>query len=228
MDTSQDKIINRIRKLMAMTTENKATEAEAQAAMLKVQELLLSNGLSMSSVEGVSNKKTGNLSMFVGKVLEQWIPDLAALISTNTRCKMFWRRENVAGVLNSFEYHAVFIGMGEDTEIAKMTFEYALNTIKQLAKDYAKENRGSRSHNSVSRSYSIGFVQGMRIAYHDQVKKHKWELVLVCDALVEQAYEDETKGCKTIKGKMSPVHAEAYATGIQDGKEFNSQGKLAS
>lgn len=134
---TKDDWIRKIQAMLNKTTDNGASEAEAQTAMLMAQKLMAKHGLDMSDVEATDNEKEekeiveefGNDSK-----ITWWHKSLARVIADNFRCYYFLRSGHKVTRI-------VFMGVKEDAEIAKSIFKFASAQIEYHAKQYRKKRR---------------------------------------------------------------------------------------
>lgn len=154
-----DTIIARIRKLMALTADRGATEAEAQLASSHVQRLLAEHNLSMATVEA-SNQSSGDGGKRVkegvrSRQVYKWQRDLMAAVAKLNYCKAFakWQNRgwNKANVFDGYE----LIGRVDNVATTKVMFEYLQQTIERLA----REDVGGDAKQFFTR-YAHSFKQG--------------------------------------------------------------------
>lgn len=140
-----EKIINRIRNLLAMS-RGTANENEAAAAANKAQQLLADYNLSLSDVEKTDAR---------GKVIEDgdlmtsssnpWRRDLAAATARLYLCDYYWnhvylnKTSRKCGYVRGDKHN--FIGLAHNVIVAKEMFVYFVDTIERLAKTWRKERK---------------------------------------------------------------------------------------
>lgn len=156
---TDDTIIARIRKLMALTADRGATEAEAQLASSHVQRLLAEHNLSMATVEA-SGQSSGDGGKRVkegvgSRQVYKWQRDLMAAVAELNYCKAFakWQNRgwNKAKVFDGYE----LIGRVDNVATTKVMFEYLQQTIERLA----REDVGGDAKQFFTR-YAHSFKQG--------------------------------------------------------------------
>ncbi|TEB15149.1 hypothetical protein Psfp_02325 [Pelotomaculum sp. FP] len=214
---AEERIIEKIRKLLSLTKSNYREEAEA--ALLKAQELMAQHGLTMTEVG--SQKDKGEDKQVVDTCISEkhrntWYEKrLSAIIGENFRCHPYV-------TLGRGIY---FIGLKDDVEIAKEVFLYALATMVHLASEYAKRWRASGLR-GIKNDYMKGFLNGLRDKFKKQVESKDYALVLVKDALVVKAVEDK----KLKKARVSRIatgeSASAWQAGYFDGRNFDEKRKM--
>lgn len=212
-----NEIIEKIKKVLAMT--DSPYPEESQAAMLKAQELMLKNGLSISDIEDADKPKQKEVVdeiAYESIRLKWWKKSLSGIIGNNFRCHPY------------LGYHGVyFIGIKEDVEIAKNVYLYAVVVIEQLSREYAKANKkpGVDSRRTKN-TYILGFLEGLQDRFTEQVNSSCLALMLVKDDAVIEVVENKDLR----KGRQSTIRMSrdqnAAAVGYRDGKSFNPNKKM--
>lgn len=137
---TKDKKENWIRKIQGLlnkTTENGATEAEAQSAMLMAQKLMAKHGLDMADIDTEHEKVEKEIAEEYGNDdgrLSWWHSSLARVIADNFRCYFFLR----SGYKRT---RVVFMGLKEDAEVARSVFKFASAQIEHHARMYRKKRK---------------------------------------------------------------------------------------
>jgi hypothetical protein len=131
-------IVQRIHKLMALTTERGASEAEAALAAEHVQRLLAEHNLTMSVVEargGSTGTEGKRVKEGYGKrQVYRWQRDLMQRIAELNFCRVslkFTHKWNKASVFDGYE----LIGRQANVITTQVMFEYLTQTIERLARD---------------------------------------------------------------------------------------------
>ena len=218
---TDNKILSKIEKLLALAGNN-PSESEAQAAMLKAQQLMAENDLDPSKLEELrkqAEEKQAVVEYFKGYHNTQWAIHLAQIICNNFRCNLFRAKG----------YGLVFVGLKDDVAICKAVFTFASQTLEKnmmkLRRQYRKQGKPT---DGISGDYSAGFIAGLQAKYKEQVDKNNWGLVLVKDALVEQLTQDiiDPKGKRTSGKKLKQSGDPGlYAKGYLDGKSLGDNQK---
>lgn len=216
---TDNKIISKIEKLLALAGNN-PSETEAQAAMLKAQQLMAEHNLDMAQFQDKpQEKKEAVTEFFKGYHNTAWAISLAKVICNNFRCNL----------LRSRGYGLVFIGLKDDVAICKAVFTFASQTLEKnmmkLRRQYRKQGKPT---DGISGDYAAGFIAGLRDKYQEQVEKNNWGLILVKDALVEQKTQEaiDPRGKKySPKAKARSGDAGLYSKGYHDGKNLGADQK---
>lgn len=212
-------IISKIEKLLALAGNN-PSETEAQAALLKAQQLMAEHNLDMAQFKDQpQEKKEAVVEYFKGYHNTGWAISLAKVICDNFRCTLM----RAAG------YGLVFVGLKEDVAICKAVFTFASQTLDKnmmkLRKQYRKQGLPT---DGISGDYAAGFVAGLKARYQEQVEKNNWGLVLVKDALVEQkaqAIKDPKAKARSGKKLNRSGDPGLYTKGYLDGKSLGDNQK---
>lgn len=211
---SPEKIIEKIRKVLELS-KNNPSQAEAESAALKAQELMAKHHLSMKEIEAVEETDCiEESSVHVGSG-NRWKYLLADIVARNFRCKYF-----MYGIAN-----IVFYGYKEDTEIAAMTFEFLFKVGNKAAANYYQKKRKdaikrqeSFNGSGIKNAFLIGYLDGIEEA----LEKQSAELMIVVPKEVEESYADVTAGFKETSNAVSygddSEGQKAREEGIKTGK----------
>jgi hypothetical protein len=221
-----DTILERIAKLSELTLDNGATEAEANLAATKIQELLNKYNLSMDQVKPMKQNTSRDVAF------EQ-------LKRENTR--MFdWELRLADAMMVACGVRYVytsaaftFIGLPNDVQLAKSMYvqfrALALAMAKRATQEYASQFfnprslRGSASLRNFRLSYLVGFTQGLASAFRlaqrkDDQASQIQALVLVKDAIIQTAIEEKYPKLGKPRNYSSMGNATAERQGYSDGK----------
>jgi len=193
-----DKILDRIQKMLALS-EGTHSQEEAQTAMLKVQEMLLTHGLTMGDVEGFQEqtkkkeKKVDHVGVGIRKPRMTWYwRSIGTIVADNLKCYLY--------INNVYDYdrhervpEMKLIGLEQDVQVAIATIKFAISTAESCYKAWKKESDkvyralyGKAQSSRIKNDYMIGFASGLKQKFAEQVTERA--LVLVKDALVDAEY----------------------------------------
>ncbi len=158
MNEDRARISAKIRALLAKTTENGATEAEAMAAAEKASELMGEYNLSMRDVQDVKDESWGKRARPFGK--------------GSSRRRHYHEVSNSMGAIAAFcdckvwvsGGELVFFGTQTDTEIAHYMFDMLRETMDREYRRFEKSEAGRRekqygTHGKTMRAaFMLGFV----------------------------------------------------------------------
>lgn len=136
-------VIARIRKLMALTVQRGASEAEAEIATGHVQRLLAEHNLSMAAVEasGGSSGEHGRRTKetFSRRQVYKWQRDLMTAVAELNFCVAFPRWESRTGGPDIFDGYDL-IGRIDNVATCRLMFDYLLHSIERLAREYVNND----------------------------------------------------------------------------------------
>lgn len=208
---TKEKILNKIKNLLDLSTS--PNEHEAKAAALKAQELMAKYDIDSQSVVDTTSyideichivcENDGKHSMKKWKVL------LAPIIANNFRCKLYFMGNSV-----------VFYGYKRDAEIASEVFKFLFTTGNKLAVRYYNTcKKSGKPTKGVMNTYLSGFAAGVK----EDLEKQCTALMIITPKEVTDQFEDLTKNWKTKQFSMNrAADAEAFATGKKEGKGVSS------
>lgn len=208
--TENNAIVKKIQKLLALAdSKRNDSDAEAQAALLKAQQLMAEHGVQMSDVEvNMDEPVSYGLEACKHTANKGYRCQLASIIARNFRCKaILLQGKQVA-----------FFGHADDAKIAKSVFEYSYRFIKRVSDHLVAEahNNGEDAHGIVN-SYAMGFLDGLR----EKLDKQCQALVLVVPQDVTNEFNSRYTNLRTHKRQMkAPDHFDfdAYNHGMCDGR----------
>lgn len=210
-----------IKKLLALA--NDANDHESHTALLKAQELMLKNNLKevdFVSTETEIRVSTENRIILSGKP-QLWLYNLAGIISRNFKVKFYY-----VSFYNGVHFR--FLGIESDIDIAEITFNYALASVKNCTRDFMQLKHIKRKYKrkyELRRDYIAGYLKGLDVKFKDQVQNSKFELALTLHPVVIE----EAEALKLVKGKDTSHEVkndEAYQKGFNDGQAFGSNLKV--
>lgn len=213
----------KIRKLLALAESD--NEYEAKAALLKAKELMAEHKLSEKDLADLKKREvkcihTGYVYTERG---EWWMSELAMVIGENYCCQAANYKQRRRAQKREVE----FIGLEEDVELCVAVFKYALETVRRLAREHAKEMRdsGSDAMKLAAQSYGHGFADGVKRAFEEQKaqKEEGWGLVMV----IPKEVHDYCAGFKSGRMRSRRVYGDSVTAGFVEGKRFNPAKCLA-
>lgn len=211
-----ENIANRIQKLFALA-DSTHSEAEAQAATLKAQELIHKYNIENWNLDETAREIVWTVVEYNQKRRRSFQYELARVIATNFRCKHFLRNN-----LEGSGYDVVFLGYEEDTIAARETFirlyEIILSNINRLKRELRQAGTPQQGH---AASYARGFIVGIR----NELGKQSKALVIVTPKAVEEEFENMNLD-KASVGPRSDFEAGSYEQGVRDGKNSMAKKEL--
>lgn len=174
----RSEIVEKIKKLLAHSVENGATEAEAVAFALKAQRLITENDIEEWELGDEQQREIIEEESEVN-LPRTWARWLAAVVAENFRCKLLLQPVEQG---NRIKYHAVFVGYAQDAQAARIVFERLRRVAEWAGNASRKKYRGaSWAYNSIT----LGFVEGVK----GELEKQCQALMLKVPSDVSEYYE---------------------------------------
>ncbi len=210
--------LEKIQNLMARARGTNS-DAEAQVCILKAQELMVKWNLEESQVTDHTEKQetVREVAYNAGGMKAEWKSKLATVIANNFRCRWFFSGRGSSRYI-------VFFGFKEDARIARELYEKAIKLVEkgqQKCYDYFWWRKMPTY--GVKGDYALGFVQGLKEAFQNQVDEQGWGLVVVTPKEVNEAYDKiewDTKSTWSTSIVVARGNAQAREMGRVDGKEL--------
>lgn len=184
----RDKLLARVRRLLALAHRSPYA-AEAHAALLKAQELMVRHGLAAADLEEKPNdREVAHTDAFAGGQRTHWRGWLAAVVAENFRCTAYWAH------LPNRRYTLRFIGLVYDAHLAREVYKAAAATAEKQSRAYVQARQAARAlsrreANLIRNAFLGGWIVGLRDKFREQVEANAWALVLVQPPEVREAVE---------------------------------------
>ena len=215
-------IADKIRKLLSLSKS--PVESEAKLALTKARELMAKYKINESEVrEQESELIWYKLQQTYTTLRDAWLGEVAKVIGTSFGC----------GVVLSTEprkktRYVTLVGTQSDVNAVLEAISYAVSYIRTKEAEYATQVeddgdiviRPRKQVRDYITSYGLGFGCGLQKAFNEQnAISEETGLVLTVSQEVKDAINEKYlfKKCTGI----SVYNQEAYASGVEDGKNFN-------
>lgn len=223
MNDEENKIIEKIEKLIALSGSD--NENEAKAAMLKAQELMAKYEIEQDRIDPERKKERPVVCFTSPMFRDDWCVDVGSLIANNFRCRaIISQRRNSGGA-----YRLKFFGFEEDAEISINVFNYAVKVIrKRMATLRAIYRDAEREFGRNEKmAYVDGFCSGLYRNFEEQKKQSESFALalLVPEAVVK--FVDEIPGMEEYNRREYQQKHEndvLRQAGYVDGKAFQNAG----
>ncbi len=215
----RDKIMSRVKKLLALAESSNTHEAEA--AMMKAHELISKYNIDLIR----ANERREFMSIFLGKpALRHWREDyhLASLIQDFYFVQGIWvpayvlDKEKMGRVLE-------LSGTVRNLKIAEYVFEFVRRYIDSRWLEY---KRGKKLNRYRKTDFAVGVIQGFR----DKLETQRYEsasgetlvtdLVSARDPLLREYLKYKHPRTSSIRRKMSKQDEEVRLDGVGIGREL--------
>ena len=212
----ESKIIEKIQNLLGLAYDAPNDE-EGQTALLMAQKLMVKHNLSMSDVTAAKTKN--NIGETVGTWeyrMVWWKEKLAAILGENFRCQTIRRRLPDDGITQ-----IIFFGYDTDAKLCTKVYEGALLYLEYRLKRLYRTAITS-DYKKYKKSYLIGFLEGLKQRFKDQVKSSE-EFALMVQIPAEVIEEKQRRfgnlRDSSTKIPIETIDFEAYAEGQNHAKE---------
>lgn len=231
----EQKVIDKVKKLLALASDGEKSEAESQTAMLHAQKLMMKHKLSENDLQNgqESLEKDIIYSEFGMREKTWYSAKLANIVADNFRCFYYFMYKN-----GDKKYaNLTFFGYEEDVNIAVEVYEYAFNSLFYHRDVYVEKYKNESmftpklSHlEDVGNDFIVGYLDGLKAKFDEQIASNQWEVLLIKDGDLVKAHKDWQKQFNKIKSKSEQVgrayNEGAYKNGYEKGKSLNNANKL--
>lgn len=218
MSGDRSKIVERIRKLLALADDKGATEAEAVAAVMMAQCLMAENDVADWELHSMDEQPIATAES--EPVRRRWRWTLADAISSNFRCRYYQNRKRCAPTGWKTEYRMIFYGYESDAKAAALAFDYLYKIgdrlgCRQAGKAYREHGYSDGAYNG----FVLGFVAGVR----SELEKQSQALLIVVPPKVNESYEafsvDFGKAKTDVSVARTSFSLGAYESGLKEGRD---------
>ena len=223
MNESQNKVIDKIEKLLALAGSD--NENEAKSAMMKARELMAKYEIKREQLREGQEEERAIVHYTSPPFHDDWCKMIASVIADNFRSRVISSSRRGSGGA----YRLKFFGYDEDAEICINIFNYAVKVIRNrfatLRAIYADAGREFGRNEKMN--YVEGFCYGLERNFEDQkAQSESFALALIVPPAVCE-YVDNIPGLTESAGRKyesNKEHALLRKTGYIDGKNFQNAG----
>lgn len=174
----RDKIIEKIKALLNMTTDRGCSEAEALSCALKAQKLIAEYDIDKTEIYGEEQPQIVE-AMAEQASRSRMSGYLAEVISRNFRCEYAIQIEKIN---NNRKYYPVFVGYSQDARAAALVYEKLYRVGNRLAN---KAQRQYKRVRGLYKAYFMHFIDGVA----EELDKQCEALMLVIPLTVKEFYD---------------------------------------
>lgn len=210
----QDRYVQKIEKLLALSTS--MNQHEAEAALTKAQELSFKYNVSLAG-DGTSEYCIRPLGEIRKRIASfEWIiMNILSEFYFVKTLKIFHRQESADGHLWQFEIY----GTQHNIDTAEYVYYFLLNNAETLWKKYRAEQgkNVSRMRNSYMSGIFDGFRQ--RLRQEQELLKRKYEVVRLIDPDLEDFFSECNPRISRRKISTS-TDRDVYSDGMKEGRKL--------
>ena len=226
-------ILNKIRKLLAVTVENGATVGEVENAAQMAQILMAKHQIAQGDliVSKDDIAECGFDDLRVSYEYQNYIWDLLCVIGKGYSCRVT-RLKKYHPIKERIVYVFNIIGFPEDVEVVKSMTETLVPIIRAIGRDKTNKFKPVNKRKFYN-SYLNGFLMGLdsKLVLSKKEKltltdadHQTYAMIVVKKTDLIQEYMD-AKTLKTAKSREVPPDMIAVREGFLDGKDFNEMNK---
>lgn len=213
-------VIEKIKKLLNVTTDKGATEAEAIQALAAAQRLMAKEGLTDADLETGEERTQVTNAAFETKTkgISNLVYDMALMLADHYRVLIYHTLN-----LKTREKTLRVVGREEDTKIFNQVLCYALAMQDQCFKEFLKERKEKQSLKRaesvlLKNTYCKAFRQGLHVGLTENEECYALALRVSKDVVTYMETELKPTSIKR-QGSTIVRDADASAKGFQAGKE---------
>jgi hypothetical protein len=211
---NREQIIEKIKKVFALSNNNSSVEEATAAAQLAQQLMHKYHIEEIDLAETVEKLIEEEYTTGTGN---KWKYILSSTIAKNFCVKAYWFGKATVR----------FYGRSTDVEIAKETYKFLFNLCVSLARkaDY-QERKKTGSTNGAGRSFALGFVEGVS----QELGKQYTALMIITPKEVEDGYKElmKTKNFRPIRNTYKYSQTKYYNDGEVAGKAAIGKRSIAA
>lgn len=219
MSQSRDKIISRVKKLLALANDN-SSQSEAIEAALAAQRLIAQYEVEDFEInEAAEEISEVASSPYSGKA---WRYILANIVADNFRCKAYTHNASQKSTPSRPLHRQIFLGYKTDATAALLVFEKLIEIAETKACEIAKEVKAKfGTSKGVKNTFLVGFCYGVKL----ELEKQSQALMLVTPGLVKSKFE--SLNLKTSNGlELDKQSIDCTKEGKEAGREAIMSSRL--
>jgi hypothetical protein len=207
-DEKREKMIEKIKKMLALA-ENNPSEEESLAAALQAHKLMVKYNIHEDDVS-LEEVKDDIVSIFSEQKhnsnLHNWRKQLGLVVANAFRCKCYIHGKDI-----------VFRGYKEDAQLALEVYLMLYNVGDALgSKAYGKQLEETGSGKGAYNSVALGFLHGVKVAFEEQCTA----LMAVTPKEVEEDWSSFSANFKQSRSaSVYSVNGDLYKQGFEEGKK---------
>lgn len=236
--SDKESIIERVKKLLALSTSSNPHEAATAAAL--ANKLILQHALSQHELLGTSETPIYDKEpVFSTKRVTMWKYNLLMVLAKNYGCKVIIcdkAKDIFADKFSRTETNYRLIGAPSDIEVIKYLFSYLTMMTEILVKLNSAQHKSDRSQGKIiANSYAEGIIRGIdlqleasRASFFSEVKASNEQSKInalavidnklsVADAAMKKFIPNVTYSRVTSHSKIDSTQ---FNNGVNDGKSI--------
>lgn len=221
----REKLIERIKKLLAVTEKRGATEQEAIQAALMAQKLMDEYDVNDYDLGGESEP----IEEAMTKRGRAWEGILAQVVADNFRCKCFTRMDYKDERARKRTANMVFYGYKHDAEAARIVYErlasighkQALKHARKREEELMRQGDWDVQRKWLYDDFVTSYIEGVESV----LEKQSQALMIVCPQKVNEEYAKRSSGFK--KGRAIRFNRYGDSASREAGKQAGRDAVMA-
>jgi len=230
---SEDRIIDRIKKMLALANDLAASEGERDNALRMAFNTMAKYNIDMATVEKHGKKaEEARINFRNDSWSWLWAKKVNQIVGRLFFCKYYYG-ESINGT--QCQHH--FVGRESNAMTAAVMADYVVNSILKEGRKLGKQNTSP-----ITRSFCVGAMETLSIRVNQIIAEKEKELqgsptpgtALVLASFYKSEQDENSRwiaehigNLKTNKGRASKVNAEAYGAGREYGDKINLSTQVA-
>lgn len=223
-----DKIINRIKKMLALANDLAATEGERDNALRMAYATMAKHNIDIASVDEATKEQTEPRVNFESTGWSwSWTHQVRNIVADLFMCRYYYRDQG-SGKINGTQCYHHFIGRESNAMTAAVMSEYIVDSILKEGRKLYKQNTAPGT-----RAFAIGAmhklcerVQEIKRSQAAQSEAESSGTALVLASLYQTEKDANDKmlaeiGVTERKARNSKVDTSAYQAGMEFGSKIN-------
>jgi hypothetical protein len=225
---TEEKILNRIKKMLALANDLAATEGERDNALRMAYNLMAKHNLDMATVEAHGKKNDESRIDFANVCWSwTWARQTTAIVAELFFCKYYYFEK-----INGTQITHHFVGRESNAMTAAVMADWIVNSILKEARGLYKSNTSP-----ATRSFCTGAAHALarRAAQIKAAKSQEFAATPGTSLVLASMYDTEAAAnelmmpddLKTVKPRTARVQGHAYHAGQEFGDKINLSAQVA-
>ena len=225
---TEDKILSRIQKMLALANDLAATEGERDNALRMAYNLMAKHNLDIATVEAHGKKSDEPRIDFKNVSWSwKWAVSVNHIVADLFFCKYYYFEK-----INGTQITHHFVGRESNAMTAAVMADWIVNSILKEARKLYKSNTSPET-----RSFAVGAMHKLSLRV-DEIKRttaQQFEATPGTALVLASLYDTEAQAneelmpadLKVVKSKQAKVKRDAYEAGVVFGAKINLSAQVA-
>ena len=214
---NEERIIDRIRKMLALANDLAATEGERDNALRMAYATMAKYNIDMAKVEASGNGEP-RIDFESKGWSWAWTHGVRTIVGDLFMCKYYWRNSPGSGKINGTQCMHNFIGRESNAMTAAVMSDYVVDSILKEGRKIYKQNTAPGT-----RSFAIGAMHRL----HERVREIKRSQAVQSEAesagtalVLASLYKTEQDANQTVLDELETRKSKGASTNNIDGSAY--------